>query len=242
MKKLRIYFFLFAVIMFFANINAQCQFSTGNMGKFIRVGNNFQYLPFANLHYTINCDSIKLPNSKTITANSIFLNADTSKVFMKSQGNYFTHYVGELYGGGIVVAVWKTSGVEHGLIASLIDLSSSLAWSANTTTLSNSSSIYDGQANTTAMLNGGDVSKAGYICDTATTGGYSDWYLPSVTEFLQYRDNVGILYTTTSTLSGAYWTSTESEATKSLLINTQLGTAAAVNKASGYKVRAFRKY
>ncbi|MEI6580474.1 MAG: hypothetical protein WCN92_13560, partial [Eubacteriales bacterium] len=36
----------------------------------------------------------------------------------------FTHYIGELYGGGIIVYLWKQAGVEKGLIASLTDLSS----------------------------------------------------------------------------------------------------------------------
>jgi hypothetical protein len=40
----------------------------------------------------------------------------------------FTHYVGELFGGGIVVSVWKTNGVEHGLIASLTNLSTGIQW------------------------------------------------------------------------------------------------------------------
>jgi hypothetical protein len=34
----------------------------------------------------------------------------------------FLHYIGELYGGGIVVSVWKEAGYEHGLIASLTDV------------------------------------------------------------------------------------------------------------------------
>ena len=41
----------------------------------------------------------------------------------------FTHYVGELFGGGIVVSVWKDAqGAEHGLIASLTDLSAGIQW------------------------------------------------------------------------------------------------------------------
>jgi len=54
------------------------------------------------------------------------LNAKTAESI--SGGGNFTHYIGELYGGGIVVSVWKVSGVEHGLIASLTDLSSGIAW------------------------------------------------------------------------------------------------------------------
>lgn len=34
------------------------------------------------------------------------------------------HYVGELYGGGIIFHLWETNGVQHGLIASLANLNS----------------------------------------------------------------------------------------------------------------------
>lgn len=37
--------------------------------------------------------------------------------------NQFNHYVGELYGGGIVTAVWKENGLEKCLIAALQDTS-----------------------------------------------------------------------------------------------------------------------
>jgi hypothetical protein len=33
----------------------------------------------------------------------------------------FSHYVEELFGGGIVVSVWKTNGVVHGLIGCFVD-------------------------------------------------------------------------------------------------------------------------
>ena len=46
-----------------------------------------------------------------------------------NDGVGITHYVGELFGGGIVVAVWKESGVEKGLIASLTDVSASAQYS-----------------------------------------------------------------------------------------------------------------
>jgi len=239
MKKLRIYFFLFAAMTFTANISfGQWQFSTGNMGKFIRVGNNFQYLPFANLHYTINCDSIKLPNSKTITANSVVLN---------SESNYFVHYVGELYSGGIVVAIWKSSGVEHGLIMALTDQSTSLAWSSNTTGSTGGTSLYDGAANTTTNISGAnaDVSKANYMCDTLTMGGYTDWYLPASYEMdLAVNEGaiIGYIIGANGLNIGGYWTSSEASATQAYYKNNYLGTIIAGAKSALLKVRAFRKY
>ncbi len=49
------------------------------------------------------------------TASPYVINATVS-------GATYTHYIGELYQGGIVVAVWKEAGVEKGLIASLVSL------------------------------------------------------------------------------------------------------------------------
>jgi hypothetical protein len=69
-------------------------------------------------------------------------------------GGGFTHYVSEIFGGGIVVAVWKESGIEHGLIASLTDVSSGSVWSNVSSTLigPTAQSPIDGQANTNAIM------------------------------------------------------------------------------------------
>ena len=66
----------------------------------------------------------------------------------------FVHYVGQLYGGGIVVAVWKDSSVEHGLVASLNDIGTSSIWSNVSATQIGTSaeSQFDGAQNTTAIL------------------------------------------------------------------------------------------
>lgn len=48
--------------------------------------------------------------------------------------NQFNHYVGELYGGGIVTAVWKENGLEKCLVAALQDVSyvqTSILWADN---------------------------------------------------------------------------------------------------------------
>jgi hypothetical protein len=62
------------------------------------------------------------------------------------------HYIGELYGGGIVVSVWKSAGVEHGLIASLADVSAAAAWSDITNASAGAISPLNGQTNTSAIL------------------------------------------------------------------------------------------
>jgi len=75
-------------------------------------------------------------------------------------GNAFKHYIGELYGGGIVVGVWKEAGIEKGLIASLTDISSGAAWS-NVIDVAIGPTAWDafnGQANTDAI-----IKQAGHI-------------------------------------------------------------------------------
>ena len=119
------------------------------------------------------------------------LHANTAISTLVSTGG-FTHYVGELFGGGIVVSVWKTAGVEHGLIASLTDLGLS-DWS-NVTDVLVETSKTDGQANTIATINQpGHTSSAAKLCDEFKSGGFSDWYLPSSFELNQCYNAATIL-------------------------------------------------
>ena len=103
-----------------------------------------------------------------------------------------THYVGELFGGGIVVSVWKTAGIEHGLIASLTDLGTSV-WSNVDTVLIGTSaqSTIDGYNNTIAIINQqGHTNSAAKICDDYSAGGFNDWYLPAIYELKKCYDNI----------------------------------------------------
>jgi len=83
------------------------------------------------------------------------------------------------------VSVWKTSGVEHGLIASLVDMSAGVvAWSDVTSTqigLTAESQI-NGQTNTTAIVAQQTSTSAAQLCKSFNGGGFSDWYLPAIWE------------------------------------------------------------
>jgi hypothetical protein len=126
-----------------------------------------------------------------------------------------SHYIGESYGGGIVVAVWKINGVEHGLIASLTDISASAQWSSIKDGLigATAQSQFDGQANTTAIVAQGDISGAAYLCDNYTSGGFNDWYLPAAWELNQCYNAAFIVNTILGATNGFqydyYWSSTE---------------------------------
>ena len=92
------------------------------------------------------------------------------------------HYIGELFGGGIVYYVYDNG--THGLIASLDDLHIAIGnrWGSGTNDITEATNHYDGEANTSAIT---DVLVAGFaahLCEDYSNGGFSDWYLPSIIE------------------------------------------------------------
>jgi hypothetical protein len=166
----------------------------------------------------------------------------------------FTHYIGELYQGGIIVALWKESGVEKGIIASLINVGF-VPWSNLTTTLIGASaqSIRNGQANTTAIITQpGHITSAALLCNDYTnvntgTGVYTDWYLPAIWELEQCFNSAFVVNKVIGDANGFigefYYSSTESAN------NTAWGisfiTCYALNtgvKANPSRVRAIRRF
>ncbi|MFM9943920.1 MAG: hypothetical protein ACKVQB_01675 [Bacteroidia bacterium] len=166
--------------------------------------------------------------------------------------NEFAHYIGELYGGGIVVSVWKdTSGAEHGLVASLKDLSSGTPWSnVSTTAIGATAQNYmDGQANTNAIISqSGHTSSAAQLCDTFSGGGYTDWYLPSLWEIIQCNNVAYIVNSVLGNSNGfsivtSYWGSTEYIANNSYArAFSQQITGGSLKSGSINRVRAVRKF
>jgi hypothetical protein len=131
----------------------------------------------------------------------------------------FSHYIGELFGGGILVSVWKTAGVEHGLIASLTNLSSGIPWTTpafqEILVEPTAQSFRDGLANTNAIVAqaGVSISYAAGLCKAYNAGGFTDWYLPAFNELQQslYLTQVvnEILGDTNGFQRSYYWSSTE---------------------------------
>ena len=129
------------------------------------------------------------------------LYAETSGSVINNGGGgngSFTHWIGELYGGGIISHLWKDAqGVEHGLVSSLIDLGSSGSIGIIDGTLINALNSYDGQLNTDTMMqlilslpNGGTFGTAVELCYNYSNENYTDWYLPSLEEVLLIERNV----------------------------------------------------
>jgi hypothetical protein len=162
------------------------------------------------------------------------------------------HFVGELFGGGIVVSVWDTDGVQHGLIASLTNLSSGIPW----TTSSNYSraigtsarSFDDGFANTNAIVAqaGAGTTYAAGLCKAYNAGGYTDWYLPAINELQQCynsRQTINtVLGSTNGFQSAFYWSSTEDDYYIAKTFVFDLGYADYDDKRRSYYVRAVRAF
>jgi hypothetical protein len=162
-----------------------------------------------------------------------------------------THYVGELFGGGIVVSVWKISGVEHGLIASLEYLPQSV-WTkaAFTSTMigTTAQSTRDGLANTNAIVaQAGPVNDyAAVRCKSYRGGGFDDWYLPAMNELkLCYNSALiikEVLGETRGFRDSTYWSSTEYNDVIAYTFSFVTGGFGAGNKSSSNEVLAVRRF
>lgn len=94
------------------------------------------------------------------------------------------HYVGELYGGGVVIHVDHTG--QSGLIMSLEDLSTS----APAGTFALPTSYWDGATNTTNAIPLSAPGSGVILCSNYNAGGFTDWYLPSRDEMRIIVDNL----------------------------------------------------
>ncbi len=182
------------------------------------------------------------------TANPYVINASNCSA---------SHYVGELYGGGVVF--WVDNTGQHGLIASMIDLNTAHAWSNVSSTLIGvtAQSDWNGTGNTSAIiLQSGHTGSAAKLCDDYTnadygTGIYSDWYLPSrgelnhlwnnLYEVQKALDNDGNGSTTTISKT-SYWASSEYNSSSAFHFNFLNGNTGFNGKVSSVYIRAVRAF
>ncbi len=180
------------------------------------------------------------------------LHANTATSTTGSTGS-FTHYIGELFGGGIVVSVWKDSkGVERGLIASLTDLSDKISWTTpaflGTLIGPTARSYRDGLANTNAIVAqaGTGITYAAGLCKAYNAGGFTDWYLPALNELKQCYNSLQIVNEVLGDANGFelndYWSSTESTNDTSWNQDFSNGDAFDYSKNYVFYVRAVRRF
>lgn len=169
------------------------------------------------------------------------------------------HYVGKLYGGGIVF--WVKLDKQHGLIASLDDLDggSGVQWGLFDTDVSNCESMTDGATNTAAIIAaGGSASHAAGLCNSYSEGDFTDWYLPSSRELYllavqgividSILDNDedpntnGLNQDNVAPTFGRYWSSTEPNNYSAWPYYFASGYSTYFNKFNTYRVRAVRAF
>ena len=181
-----------------------------------------------------------------------------------SSAGSFSHYKGELFGGGIIVSVYKTAGVEHGLIASLSDLSPGIPWATPSyTSLSVSGGAtnqVDGLANSNAIVadfGAGNTYAAG-LCRASTAGGFNDWYLPASFELQDCLKAASIINNILGNSNGiyvgnpignyglinCYWSSTEIASSTAWYQSSPFLFLGWYNtiKTESYRVRAVRRF
>ncbi len=190
---------------------------------------------------------------ENVTVSGIGTTADP--YIINAESGSATHYVGELFGGGVVFWVDETG--ENGLICAMVDISSMQAWSdvVHLPVPNGALSVWDGQTNSTNIIAQSANSAAG-ICDTYTnndygTGTYSDWYLPSITEqnhiwnnLYEVQKSIDTYGNGTTTIDfSMYWSSTEfSVPFLAWVFVFTTGDAEAASKGDTRNVRAIRAF
>ena len=192
-------------------------------------------------------------NNKQNTLNAGSNITITGNTISATGNGIFTHYIGEVFGGGVIFHLWKDNmGVEHGLIVDITDLSTSQAWSNIDQTIIGPSaqSKWDGLSNSNAIIGQtGHSNSAALLCLNSTSGGQSDWYLPSIYDFNMLWNNSLTVARSFTQIPGAtvlqpasYWSSTESDFMLAWTFNFSNGNAYNDVKYSTFYVRAVRAF
>jgi hypothetical protein len=162
--------------------------------------------------------------------------------------------------GGIVVHRWASISslgvpstaaslpVQNYIIMDLADLGLS-TWGLDGIDVPNCESTWDGFTNTASIITAGAaVGTAAQLCDTSTSGGKSDWYLPSIDELSMIWQNrflinlnVGVTSGFNSIAFNNYWSSMEFGASAAFSFNFYAGNSFATSKTNSLVVRAVRR-
>ena len=200
--------------------------------------------PHGGTNYTLHITRPFVNQAKGVS--SPFKFSIGSKVIVK-------RYIGELYGGGIIFHLTKDSlGNEHGLIASLHDVSTSAKWGLSGIDFYGFKNATDGKDNFKAMLNAGaEPGSAAHVVSKYQHDGFKDWYLPALKELLMLfhvKDVIDKVLDTdknekTKGLERKhYWSSTGYSASTSWFFSFYNGGATNYGKNYVFNVRAIRAF
>jgi hypothetical protein len=184
---------------------------TLEIGSGTAITSTLAEINWANGPYYIKSETDLTGGSNYTLSGSYQLLSVPYALYAYSAGTLNSHYIGELYGGGIIVSLWKDNlGEPHGLIASLTDVGNYLPdycldcingiypefinqiksltnGTLNTSViLSNPNNIFQPHWNNNGdALSNNSLLMAAQICANYSGGGYNDWYLPAILEMKQ---------------------------------------------------------
>lgn len=169
-------------------------------------------------------------------ANYILISDERGKASWSNPSDYISanpdgHYIGELFGGGVVVSVWKENGVEKCLIAGPENICTTaispndnihfkygLSWSSASQAVTTYRSF--GASNSVAIAStfAGSAAKMclDYINPNLGTGIWDDWFLPSISELKLLMNNSAIFNKVLESYSKDSNKSTIDEVTKNI--------------------------
>jgi hypothetical protein len=207
----------------------------------------------ASVAYNIkSADTSNWNNKQNLISAGANITISGNKISASGNGIY-THFIGELFGGGVIFHLWKDSmGVEHGLILDKTDLSTSQNWSnINTSVIGvTAQSSWDGLKNSNAIVGqAGHTGSAAKLSLDLIAGGQSDWFLPSIQELNMLWNNYYTIARSLAQISGAtplewgyYWSSTEEDSTNAWAYSFATGQAGFGGKDLLLLVRAVRAF
>jgi hypothetical protein len=231
-----------------------------NDGEILYIRADFDLLGGTNYQIRTNDRINSVPYA--MFAKSVNVLNETDSVFLKSAAaaigkkqiekwDYSVrekHYPGDLFAGGVVFYVDSTG--ENGLLASTKDIAKNLPWTQSNTDALGADSFTDGRENTkTSVEQLGVGNYAANVCDTFSTGGKNDWYLPAIDELsllfdASYPVNKALGSDTDNQTQGlesdVYWSSTEHPSNNVYLFDKE--NAATANKSEMANVRAVRRF
>ena len=173
--------------------------------------------------------------------------------FSVSSKTVVRRFIGEIFAGGIIFHLNQDSlGNQHGLIASLHDLSKNAKWGLMGVDYYGFKDAMNGRNTTNAMIKAGaEKGTAARLCHEYSNDGHKDWFLPSLRELQMIYEVRDII---DKTLDGDkldktkgferkhYWSSTGYSGSTSWFFSFYNGGATNYGKNFLFNVRAIRAF